>query len=111
MEHYANYIKERENSEIIWNEDGFITYKILDNGSQVYIVDLYVIPEKRKTRVATNFANMVIEKNKECQKLWGSVSLRSNNPRLNIRVLRGYGFTFFKLIKEEQMLYFVKELG
>lgn len=42
---YAQYIKEREGSEVLESEDGFIVYKI--SKKECFIVDMFVAKDRR----------------------------------------------------------------
>ena len=108
MSLYKDYIKERENRECIESEDGFITYKFF--GTECYIIDLYVIPSKRKSSIASQMADQVerIAKDRGCKVLTGSVCPSTNNSTQSIQVLISYGF---KLIKSEHdLICFAKEI-
>ncbi len=108
MSLYKDYIKERENRECIESEDGFITYKIY--GIECYIIDIYVVPEKRISAIGRNMADQVAEIAKEqgCKVLSGSVVPSANNSTESIKILISYGF---KLIKSEpNMIWFAKEI-
>lgn len=73
MSLYANYIKEREGLSIIENDKGFVTYKI--SKPVIFIQDLYVAPEFRRTGAATEFGDAVVKIGKEnqCSILRGDV--------------------------------------
>ena len=68
MSHFANYIKERQNKEIIEDESGFATYYFIM--PDCYIEDIYVIPEKRKAGIAAKYADKIakIAQEKNCLK-------------------------------------------
>ena len=57
--HWANYVEERLGVHTIENEDGFVTYHFT-NGA-CYIVDVYVVKEKRKTGTAKKFLALLEE--------------------------------------------------
>lgn len=89
---YAHYIKERENKEIVESEKGFATYCFTNDGC--YIVDIYVLPEFRKSGEASNMANQITEiaKSKGFNKLYGTVSPLANGSTESLKVLLAYGF-------------------
>lgn len=91
---YADYIRERTYDSIIESESGFATYRFLDDGS-CYIIDIYVIPEARKTNKASELANNIAEiaKNNGCKVLVGTVCPSAKNSDTSIKVLQGYGMT------------------
>jgi inorganic pyrophosphatase/exopolyphosphatase len=108
MSHFAEYIKERENKEIIEKDYGFATYQFL--GSVCYIVDIFVVPSERKNKRASEMANAItaVAKEKGCTHLIGSVSLEVNQATESISVLIAYGFKVREY--KENLLWFVKEI-
>lgn len=93
---YSRYLKEREDFECIESDLGFATYKC--QGHECYLRDIYVIPEQRKSRIAWDMADKVVEiaKSKGCTVLLGSVALNSKSPKASHDVLKAYGFKFLK---------------
>ncbi len=110
MSLYGEYIKEISGKEIIENESGFASYKIYDGGI-CYIADIYVVPDKRKSKVASDLALEIeaVAKAKGCSVLVGSVDTIINNPTQSIKVLLAYGFEFDSL--SGSMIYFKKSIG
>lgn len=107
MSLYGKYIKERAGKEIIEDDRGFATYYYLNDG--VYIENIYVLEDYRKTGVASNYANQIasIAKEKGCVKMFGSVSPKANGSTDSLKVLLAYGFkldssvdNFIALVKE-----------
>jgi len=117
MEHHSNkldslfaaYIKERENEEVLMSAHGFATYKL--EPEYVYITDIYVVPEKRQSGLASELANKIANRAKShsVNMLIGSVDLNANNPDQSIKALHGYGFKFNH--QDGSMLYFKKEIS
>lgn len=105
MKLFAEYLKEREGVDLIHNEKGFAIYSILNN--ECYIRDIYVLPEYRKSHVATELANQIqdIAKAKGCKVLTGSVSPQANNSHSSIKVLLAYGMTQHGAIKHSTELF------
>lgn len=108
MSLYAQYLKEREDFEIVENEDGFATFKV--EGPECYIRDIYVVPHKRQFGIAAKMANTISEiaKNRGCRVLLGSVSPKANHPTASIKVLLSYGFKFLKA--DDKLILFSKEI-
>ena len=106
---YAKYLKERENKEILEENQGFATYRMLDGGI-CYIIDIYVEESARKTGLATEMANKVCEiaKKHGCSHLIGSVCVDANKPTESLKVLLAYGMELFNV--QDTMIYFKKEL-
>lgn len=96
---YGQYLAEREDKEIIESNEGFATYKIFSNG-ECYLQDLYVIPEKRKSGLATEMANKVVEIAKErgCKTLIGSVCSDDKSATRNMKVFLTYGMQIHNII-------------
>jgi len=97
MSHFANYIKEREDKQILENEKGFATYKIYDNG-ECYLQDIYVAPEFRKQHVGSGMVDRVsdIARKHDCHTLIGSICLDDKNATKNMQIWLGYGFQLYK---------------
>lgn len=109
MDLYAKYIKEREDLELLSTEDAFLTYKIGDGWA--FIQDLYVVPENRKSYVASKLADKVVEIAIErgCTELYGQVDKNANEWERSIKVLEGYGMSPCK--EQDNMIYFKKKIG
>lgn len=95
MSMYADYIKERMGDEIIEREEGFATYRYV-NSYEVYIIDIYVKPDFRKTNIASQMADEIAEIARKEGKVMmiGTVSSTAKNPTESIKVLLGYGMKF-----------------
>lgn len=91
MSLYAEYIKERTNKEIIESNQGFATYSFAEAG--VYIEDIYVQPEHRKSGIASKLADQIVEiaKSKGISKLYGSVVPSASGSTASCSVLIAYG--------------------
>ena len=63
MKLYADYIKEREGKECMYNDDMFITYKIYED--DVSIIDIYACPKIRNTKRTFNFVMEFFDKMKD----------------------------------------------
>ncbi len=108
MSLYGDYIKERENKEIVETSDGFATYAIF--GDTCYIIDIYVVPAMRRSKVASELADKVVLAAKErgCSVLIGSVSVELPSATSSIKTLFGYGFRVKNFA--DNLLWFVKEI-
>lgn len=92
---YAKYILERTNDSIIETDYGFATYRYLDGGMTVYIVDIFVLEDHRKDGWASFMADEIVKEAKEkgAITLIGSVVPSVKNSTTSLRVLLGYGMT------------------
>lgn len=109
MSLYGKYIKEQANRDIIESDFGFVTYLYLKN-NQVYIVDIYVLPEKRRSKYASRLADAVCDEArlKGCTHVLGSADTRSPTFENSLKTLEGYGMKVYKV--ENSMVYYIKEL-
>lgn len=90
--HYAKYIEEKTVKSIIETDDGFVTYGFPDPNT-VYIEDVYIIPERRQSHLATELADKVlsIAKERGCTRMLGSVIPSNKNSTVSLKVLIAYG--------------------
>lgn len=91
--HYANYLSERTTDFIMEDSNGFVTYRFLNDGKSVYIIDIYVIPDMRKQGLASDFADIVVSmaKARGCEEVLGTVVPSSKGSNESLRVLLAYG--------------------
>lgn len=90
---YSKYIREKTTDHVLETEHGFATYRYLDNNKTVYIIDIYVIPDFRKSTVASTIADNIVKDAKTlgCTKLLGSVVPSNKNSTSSLKVLLAYG--------------------
>ncbi len=105
---YKNYIKERFGHELISTDKGFVTYEL--GNDYCYILDVYVLPEFRKSHVAIELGDKVVDlaKEKGITKIIGSVSLLANGRDISIKGLYAWGMRISHY--EKDTIYFVKEV-
>ncbi len=91
MSLYAEYLKERGIKQIIESDVAFCTFFCLQDG--VYIEDIYVKPDYRKSNIASDMADQVavIAKQKGFSKLYGSVVPNAAGSSDSLKVLFAYG--------------------
>lgn len=88
MSLYANYINERTFDYILEDDFGFATYRFInDNG--VYLIDLYVVPEKRQKGLGKELVRKVegIAKKQGCIFLLGTVVPTAKNSTESLKVM------------------------
>ena len=105
----ADYFKEFFGDETLETENGFAIYRYLCK-EQVYIVHIYVRPEMRKSKVASQIADKVAEiaKSQGAKEILGSVVPSANHSSRSLQVLLGYGMELKRI--ENGMLIFSKEI-
>lgn len=90
---YAKYLKERTYDEILETDQGFATYRYIQDKNAVYIVDIYVLPEHRKSSIASKLADEICREalDKGCDLLIGTVCPTAKGSTDSIKVLIAYG--------------------
>ena len=94
MNMFANYLKERLNKKVVVEPGkGFAVY-LFNEDNDCYIEEIYVEPEFRKSKVASDMANKIefIARDHGSKMLLGSVAPSANNSTISLQVLLGYGF-------------------
>lgn len=97
------------NGEIEECDSGFATYHYVSEDT-VYITDIYVLPENRRTHLATLLADRVCEKAlaKGTKYVMGSVDVRSIGVENSLKTLEGYGMNVHKV--NGNMIFYIKEI-
>lgn len=105
---YAQYIKERENFEIIEDEFGYATYRIV--GEECYVRDVFVLPECRQKNHASGYVDKISEiaKTEGCTHVTTTVSPLAEGATTSLKAILGYGFKL--LNSKEDRIVFVKEI-
>lgn len=87
------YLTERTEDKIIEIPEGFATYRYFPHTKSCYIVDIYVKPEFRKSKIASEMANIIAKhaKNDGYTSLIGTVAPSAKGSTDSLRVLLAYG--------------------
>jgi GNAT superfamily N-acetyltransferase len=90
---YAEYIAELTNGFVYETDQGFASY-IFPDQSTCYIKDIYVKPEFRRSKVASDISASIeaIAKQRGCTRLLGSVTPSAKNATISVLNLLTYGF-------------------
>lgn len=107
MSLYAKYIEERLGKQIIESDKSFVVYSFTEDA--VYISDVYIDKEYRRTGEASRLGDKVTEiaKSKGYNKLLGSVQPSTKGSSESMQMLLAYGFKLdsstndFILLKKE----------
>ena len=93
MSLYAQFIREASTDSIIENEEGFVTYRYLNDGHSVYMIDVYVIPSARIKGIFLDFVDAIIKEAKEkgCKEILGTISMTNPNRTMIMRGHMAYG--------------------
>lgn len=105
---WLEYEKERRGLEYIQTDQGFITYKVLDD--ECFIEDLFILPNCRRKGHATILANLVKEKAKlaECKYLSSNIDLKAIGAMESLALQLDYGMK--PVAAHNNMLTMVKEI-
>lgn len=97
MSLFGQYILEREGKKIVEDNRGFATYFYVQDG--VYIQDIYVNPDFRKSGAASFYADTIAEeaKAKGFNNMYGTVSPSAYGADASLKVLQAYGFKLDRL--------------
>jgi len=95
MSLYGKYIKEHRGDGIVEREHGFATFRYLNDGNSIYIVDIYVDTDFRKTGLAAEMADEICRHGKKlgAKELLGTVVPSARNSTESLKVLLAYGMT------------------
>jgi N-acetylglutamate synthase-like GNAT family acetyltransferase len=107
---FEDYAEERGfGIRIFETEYGFATYYL--NEDSCYIEDIYVIPDKRKSYIASKMADEIskIAKQKGICLLYGSVNKLAKSADASRKVLVCYGFTKLEQ-DDEELEWYIKEI-
>lgn len=105
---YSDYLKERENAEILQLEHGFAVVRQLPDC--LYLQDIYVVPEKRKSGYGKHILEIVQQTAKDMgySKILGSCSPSANGSTVSLKAILACGFMLQS--SEKDIIYLVKEI-
>ena len=109
MSMYAEYLTEKTDDQILEVQEGFATYRYIDEKT-VYIIDIYVKPEFRRNHIAKAMADTIVRlaKEKGCQILLGSVVPSAKGSTESLKALIAYGFQLHS--SQQNFVVFKKEI-
>lgn len=108
---HADYAKERLGWETIEITDGFVQYSLGD--SSVFVRELYVAPEHRGKRFASDLLNLVAEKAIEADKKTMLATIcpyAAGNSEALARALK-YGFRLVDIDMSQRLVVLAKDLS
>lgn len=107
---YGDYLKERTDDCILEDSYGFATYRFLNEGKSVYIVDIYTTPEMRKTGHAAKLADQIADEARKegCTEMLGTVNPSTKGSTASLKVLLAYGMTLVS--SQENVIVMRKDL-
>jgi hypothetical protein len=109
---YSQYISERSDDKIIeMPGEGFATYRYINGGKSVYIIDIFVTPEARHGKIASGLADIISNEAKErgCKEVLGSVCPSAKGSTTSLKVLLAYGMKLQS--SSDNFIVFSKEIA
>lgn len=105
-----DYLMEREGLELYETDKGFATF--LCDGAELYIRDIYVARDYRRTKVGTEIAEAVIEigRKRGCQYVSGTVSLDAKGITESFKAILSFGFEVYGYEPGKRLFIFKKNL-
>lgn len=94
LSHFGSYIYEREGKSIHETEKGFVTYMFWPDLGSVYMEDIYVAPEFRRTKATFELVAAVEAqaKLKGYKTLVGSIKPTANGATTSLKGMLAHGF-------------------
>lgn len=104
------YMQEREALCFVEDYGGFLAYKVL-NPTTWYIQDIYVLPEHREKKLASELFRQCVQlaKKSNISTLLGSVDLSAPAPERSMKAVLSVGFVPFN-IENNSLIWFKLEV-
>lgn len=108
MELYKQYIAERENAHLFYNDIGFITWEYGSNS--IYIIDIFIIPSERQSGKGKELEQVVLNEAKlrGYKTIICSCCTDTNNWQTSLQILKKVGYE--EMMRETNMIWLFKEL-
>jgi hypothetical protein len=108
MSLYADYVRELSMGEVLETDEGFAMYIISDQ--VCYIKEIYIKPEFRTQKKASDIANSIeaIARENGCLKLLGTVVPSAKTSTASLKVLLAYGFRLQS--SQNDLIWFEKDI-
>lgn len=95
MEDWINYMIDEEGKDVISEDDGLISFKVI-NG-EMYVCDFFVKEEKRGSGVAISLARKAEDHAREmgCNRMTCNIFINKSNKKMfahKVRIFTNFGF-------------------
>lgn len=109
MSLWGDYIKEKYNKNTIETDVGFVTYKIVSEGKEFYVDDIYIKPEFRGTGSVLSFICDLIKIVEEngCDRVTCCVFATSNNCEEPLIWLLKMGFKIATILENSRIFLYI----
>lgn len=110
MSLYGEYIREREGLDILETKNGFVVWSV--NGDNLWIHELYIRPEARRSKLATAMAQAVVTRAKTlgCSKMFAQVDMMTRCATLSKAAVLSFGMVPVKASDDGERILFAKEI-
>jgi hypothetical protein len=106
MKLYEDYLKERLDAVLIYDDTGFVAYKRYPNYS-IFMLDAYIKPEFRNRNSFLNFAKKINEKEDIIKFIFCESFFKANNWTISDKFIKSWGLAPISE-NEESILYMVE---
>lgn len=106
---YAKLIAERANGKVIEDEFGFLTYRC--DGSECFLIDIYVVPEKRSSGHGRSLIDRLVEAAKDSGAFIISSNVYLSDPGATNTLLAAIMVGFRVASANAGVLFLTKEVG
>lgn len=105
---HAKYIKERLDQETYEDEKCFFTYEVSED--EMFVRDIYVLPEFRKSNISGIMTEKMknIAKENKCTTMYGHVAIGANGYDKSVHLLLKHGFNLHAVT--DDLVYFKMEI-
>ena len=105
MKLYKQYLKEREDIDLIYTDDCFITYKVYEDNTAA-IIDIYSSPEVRGKQVMKKLVEDIIAefKEKDIKIVFGFTDERTNGWERSEQLMLKFGFKHYGKREDDEFI-------
>jgi GNAT superfamily N-acetyltransferase len=107
---FSEYVRERSGADVLFDPGkGWATWKLTDP-DEVWIADIFVVPEHRLNGVGRSLVDKIVAAAKEigAKRIAGAIDTRAANRTDAMRAFLAYGMEFDRI--DGVMLRFTKEI-
>lgn len=110
MSIWADYHRDYLGKKVLETDKGFTVYHYISD-VEVFIDDMYVRPEYRRTRVGYDMADEIVKEAKANGKQYLAAAVRPTVPGAteSLKFIMNYGLRLHSI--REDMLFLIKDLG
>lgn len=101
MSFYAEYIREVSTDSIIETGYGFVTFRYLNDGKTVYVIEIYVAPEHRGSKKNTLLVDEVVKAARAngCSELLATIKTTNKYATSILKGHIAYGMTLHSAVE------------